>query len=69
MSFLTFFLYITICIIIYGIIGVLIYKFYFKKRSLSNFDKLLDNIFNENEDFDSSIHEIDDSNDFLKKVR
>lgn len=69
MSFLTFFLYITICILIYGIIGVLIYKFYFKKRSLSNFDKLLDNIFNDDEDFDSSIHEIDNTKDFLKRVR
>lgn len=67
MSFILFFVYLTISIVIYGIIGVLIYNIYLKKKK-DNFDSLLDNIFN-SDDFDNQIHEIDNSKDFLKKVR
>lgn len=44
MSFFVFFLYLTISIIIYGIIGVLIYNVFFKKKK-RDFDDLLDSIF------------------------
>lgn len=44
MSFLIFFLYLTLSIIIYGIIGGLIYKIFFMKKK-RDFDDLLDSIF------------------------
>lgn len=45
MSFILFFIYLTICLFIYGIIGVLIYKFIIKKKSNDIFDTLLNNAF------------------------
>ena len=47
MSFLVFFLYLTISIIIYGILGVLLYKFYFKKKKNDFLDTNIDDIWND----------------------
>lgn len=57
MSFFVFFLYLTISIIIYGIIGVLIYNVFFKKKK-RDFDDLLDSIF-----------ESDNNTDFVNNER
>ena len=61
MSFILFFIYLTICILIYGIIGGLIYKFVIKKKSNDIFESLLNNA------FDNDVYEKEnDKND--KKI-
>lgn len=48
MSFFIFFIYLTISFVIYGVIGVLIYKLTMKKKK-DDFDALLDSVFNNEE--------------------
>lgn len=66
MSFLIFFLYLTISIIIYGIIGVLLYKFYFKKKKNDFLDTNIDDIWN---DFYSNYDKKTDPNNERKEEK
>lgn len=77
MSFLTFVFYYFICTIIFVILGVLIYKFYLKKKfkSLSDITaNEIDKYFNSYDDntevknFINELYNNDKNDDFLKEV-
>lgn len=65
MSFIIFFIYLTISLVIYVILGGLIYKAFFQRKKNDFLDTNIDDIWN---NFYNTKKE-EENNDFLKKVR
>lgn len=67
MSFIIFFIYLTICLVIYGLLGVLIFKVFFQKKKNDFLDTNIDDIWNNF--YNIKNEEKGENDDFLKKVR